>query len=1034
MKKFFILLLLNSSLLSATDYINDIKDFYVQGNELNDSLSAINLYTCFIGNGISRGALLNKGPYKVLTNEDLCINRFSPILSQNTGGYVAKSAGGDLDNTNIEFKDISYNESIFNVTKASQTAPLNAKVWSTPFAGSTNPAKLPQKIFYDFSISKLACNEALEAANIPCSKYGNLTLEYSYYPTSDWRLLSSSYNNLGLDVGRTAGLGKIVVADNTVDYVAHAGQSTYNVKLTNNGSIATGVFEKFRTSPGTWPWAIGYRFYMDTAQDKRFFCQKYDYAKLLAYIIPWDPANPSNHGSNYHAFADTNNKAGPKRVTDHNDLLPSSPSAVTDHTAYVKTGYIDPGYGIDEACFNLDKNQVKTVVDHYRLYDSNGAKIDLSNKAFGITAKAIGSNDFPGNNMYAWANKWGVWLDHKYNNFVDENTVWKNSNPNVTAAERAKTYTMQRNSVIATKITVNFIALDELHRHDIQMYVRDEYWKDEYKELGFCGTDGQTQGGQACTFYSDYVGYYDKTLNGLDGNNSTQGGFVFNKYYNCDPDGCASGNLTGSNIIQFENTQWLNSMAKTFGSKTYYRDLHLIDKSARKYFRIRPVSLVNQTSNTTAHGLKNTTHENVALSTLPTTLFCIVRCINPTALNTSYQNLLIEAAAIASDANQSWEKSDISGNTDRAPGSTPYFDVGAYIKSSETTGGTLTIDTDHNPGTANQTRTNAVGTYWDGIRDDQKITYTVSNNKIFQGSDEITFNTTNKNTLSTIKNVNSYLSGARVSTGYAHYKPYVSWGVEGYLISQSELDKAECDKEYNDFNTSNNEYKYRPGWTEAQSGVKRYCLSKFYFGEVGEYYKITFRTAPVYNLMEGNSVVTFSKPKQLKLVIPANQNYATEFHGQTYYLTFNGDGSNLWGLPKERYDTQSGNIIEDSAAWQQSHKMVDKFVIVDGQEVTDTETGATYRIRALRGQKYLKPLLVSDALTLIGGGASSVPYDMNATIASSDILRDISSNGTSSNYIGAEPTELLNEGKPCIVDGVKNKEDSAGCPFWSWSN
>ena len=84
----------------------------------------------------------------------------------------------------------------------------------------------------------------------------------------------------------------------------------------------------------------------------------------------------------------------------------------------------------------------------------------------------------------------------------------------------------------------------------------------------------------------------------------------------------------------------------------------------------------------------------------------------------------------------------------------------------------------------------------------------------------------------------------------------MSWGIEGYLISQTELDKAECDKEYNDFGTSNNEYKYRPGWTEAQSGVKRYCLSKFYFGEVGEYYRITFRTAPIYNLMEGNSVVT----------------------------------------------------------------------------------------------------------------------------------------------------------------------------------
>ena len=55
---------------------------YVQGNELNDSLQAINLYTCFIGAGISRAGLLNEKAYRVLTSEDLCINRYSPILSQ----------------------------------------------------------------------------------------------------------------------------------------------------------------------------------------------------------------------------------------------------------------------------------------------------------------------------------------------------------------------------------------------------------------------------------------------------------------------------------------------------------------------------------------------------------------------------------------------------------------------------------------------------------------------------------------------------------------------------------------------------------------------------------------------------------------------------------------------------------------------------------------------------------------------------------------------------------------------------------------
>ena len=181
--------------------------------------------------------------------------------------------------------------------------------------------------------------------------------------------------------------------------------------------------------------------------------------------------------------------------------------------------------------------------------------------------------------------------------------------------------------------------------------------------------------------------------------------------------------------------------------------------------------------------------------------------------------------------------------------------------------------------------------------------------------------------------------------------------------------------------------------------------------------------------MEGNAVVTFDKPRSLKLVIPANQNYETELHGQTFYLTFQGDGTPIWGIPKERYDTETGNIIEDSVAWSNSHKIVDKFVIADGQEVTDVENGKTYKIRALRGNKYLKPLPINTALNLIGGGATAIPYDMEAQIASTDILRDISNNGSANDYIGAEPTDLLNNGVPCVVDGLRNTRDTAGCPF-----
>jgi hypothetical protein len=53
----------------------------------------------------------------------------------------------------------------------------------------------------------------------------------------------------------------------------------------------------------------------------------------------------------------------------------------------------------------------------------------------------------------------------------------------------------------------------------------------------------------------------------------------------------------------------------------------------------------------------------------------------------------------------------------------------------------------------------------------------------------------------------------------------------------------------------------------------------------------------------------------------------------------------------------------------------------------------------------------------------------NAEIASTNFLRDISSNGSSSDYIGTEPASILNDGKPCIVDGVRNIKDSEGCSF-----
>ena len=85
---------------------------------------------CFVGNGISRGALLNKGPYKVPTRNDLCTTKFGESSNATDSSRTTSSVETQEESETNSFTDINYNNAIFDVTKASLTAPLKAKIWS----------------------------------------------------------------------------------------------------------------------------------------------------------------------------------------------------------------------------------------------------------------------------------------------------------------------------------------------------------------------------------------------------------------------------------------------------------------------------------------------------------------------------------------------------------------------------------------------------------------------------------------------------------------------------------------------------------------------------------------------------------------------------------------------------------------------------------------------------------------------------------------------------------------------------------------
>ena len=108
---------------------------------------------------------------------------------------------------------------------------------------------------------------------------------------------------------------------------------------------------------------------------------------------------------------------------------------------------------------------------------------------------------------------------------------------------------------------------------------------------------------------------------------------------------------------------------------------------------------------------------------------------------------------------------------------------------------------------------------------------------------------------------------------------------------------------------------------------------------------------------------------------------------------------------------------------------LDKFEIAAGTEVTGTDALGnviTYKLKPLLGHAYLKPIQKSAALALIGAGVTEIPYDTTISISDRSVLRDVSPNGTAENTIGVKPTStVINDGNPCVVDGVHNAIDVA---------
>ena len=188
-------------------------------------------------------------------------------------------------------------------------------------------------------------------------------------------------------------------------------------------------------------------------------------------------------------------------------------------------------------------------------------------------------------------------------------------------------------------------------------------------------------------------------------------------------------------------------------------------------------------------------------------------------------------------------------------------------------------------------------------------------------------------------------------------------------------------------------------------------------------YSIQIRNEPTYDLIDTstNAVVEFSSRRTLILEIPeantASTNYPTSELGKKYRLDFNGFGE-LHGIPYDVWDLSDGtNKGPHVSSWENTYRTISRFIMPDGTTLTDAESGTTYKVKALRGEAYLKGKSVDSVKSLLG--VSDIPYDNEIAITGIEVLKDLSTNDLT-NTIGAIPTDLINEGEPCVVDGLVN--------------
>ena len=651
-------------------YVNDEQRFFVEGQPVTETIETANSIVCLISK-MSPESFIGDGGYQAKVYDERCDSTGADSTaeqasatassSQSSTTATAGQAASELETETTMLATLVVEAIDENPKDPNAAQPMRVRAWVDEEAVNANEIDYTVYLEADITSGASAASPngeflmrwSIHSKGLPSWFFADDFGSSDIYTET---VTSEEDKDLSIPLGQ----GYLEVSGQALTFKEYSAEFEGNValKYLDNDSI-TGIYgqqvgfcmdcETVDFEAGEEPtfrsFSTFYQFFVDVPNKR--VCSKLGDAYENCY-------DPGQNGTCSAAFSerDTANADNPDYDNGQMIRLP------VDFTEFSEMAKNDPYQSVDveEACYSTVKEDATRNVFRYGVYNQQGARasttVEGTRSAFSMFADVevdIADPDNEGETIkliervFGYADYWGVFIDPRGQRLVEAGVT--QFTPEVfgdqEANESGEYFTVAETEVRVEKRSKSFVALNDLDKLKLGMYVQDAYWSTEYKDL--LGFDVMSN-----TAYPELEGYFD----------AKDQKFVFDKGVRFFPNYEVSDLATK---IEFTPADWISKMKKVedYGWTdengepiifTDVRSLGVWSNDTRQWYDINPAALKDPTLTNpvgeapefydpfdqSRGGITTEQSEFVSPASLTEELVCIQDCLTPEKVQATF--------------------------------------------------------------------------------------------------------------------------------------------------------------------------------------------------------------------------------------------------------------------------------------------------------------------------------------------------------------------------------------------------------------